>query len=272
MERPSPTLAPRNLAGLLDETFTIYSRHLLGLIGLVALVQVPVNLASWLLFGLFGEGGWAITAAVALGLIGAVFVYGAGVYAVGQQYVTGMISIRDCYSRAWWRARSLSTIALILVAGLLFFLLVPTAASQSAMILLVLLMLLPAIAVAIYWTFGVQAVMVEGYKPLEALRRSYALVKGSWWRIFGITLVLWLVVTGLGIVVAILFALIAALAGFEVTSALGTALRFLASLLVEVVVPPIVVIAGTLLYYDMRVRKEKYDLATLSREMGIASA
>ena len=114
--------------------------------------------------------------------------------------------------------------------------------------------------------------MVEGHKPLEALRRSYALVKGSWWRIFGITLVLWLVVTGLGIVVAILFALIAALAGFEVTSALGTALRFLASLLVEVVVPPIVVIAGTLLYYDMRVRNEKYDLATLSREMGIASA
>ena len=31
---------------------------------------------------------------------------------------------------------------------------------------------------------------------------------------------------------------------------------------------PIVFIAGTLLYYDLRVRKEQYDLSALSQEMG----
>ncbi len=42
--------------------------------------------------------------------------------------------------------------------------------------------------------------------------------------------------------------------------------------LMYVVVMPVLFIAGTLTYYDLRVRKEQYDIETLSREMGAAAA
>ena len=42
--------------------------------------------------------------------------------------------------------------------------------------------------------------------------------------------------------------------------------------LTYVVVMPVLFIAGTLTYYDLRVRKEQYDIETLSREMGAAAA
>ena len=45
-------------------------------------------------------------------------------------------------------------------------------------------------------------------------------------------------------------------------------LDLLGGIAVEIVVAPIVFIAGTLLYYDLRVRKEQYDLSALSQEMG----
>jgi hypothetical protein len=40
---------------------------------------------------------------------------------------------------------------------------------------------------------------------------------------------------------------------------------------VAVLVPPVPLIATTLLYYDLRVRKESYDIATLSQELGTIS-
>ena len=42
--------------------------------------------------------------------------------------------------------------------------------------------------------------------------------------------------------------------------------------LTYVVVMPVLFIAGTLTYYDLRVRKEQYDIETLSRKMGAAAA
>ena len=58
----------------------------------------------------------------------------------------------------------------------------------------------------------------------------------------------------------------------EEATAMSKTVELLGSLLVAVVVPPVGFIAGTLIYYDLRVRKEDYDFATLSQEMGVASA
>jgi len=53
---------------------------------------------------------------------------------------------------------------------------------------------------------------------------------------------------------------------------LGVLFELLGSIVVAVAVPPIAGIASTLIYYDLRVRKENYDLTTLSQEMGVAAA
>ena len=46
-------------------------------------------------------------------------------------------------------------------------------------------------------------------------------------------------------------------------------LRFFGILAAGTVVSPILAIAWTLLYYDLRVRKEDYDLGIMSQELGL---
>ena len=247
----------------MDETFAIYGRHLRRFIILVAIVQAPVSLVSILLSQVFG-GGWAIGLFVVLiGALATVLVYGAAVHAVGQQYVTGKISIGDCYARAWHRVLTLVTLTAIFVSTLVW-LLWALSGDQPLLASIALVMFIPVFALLVFGG-AIQAVVVEGYKATGALRRSFMLIRGNWWRLFGISLVFALGVSGLAILVTIPFAL----AQLDPTSVLSTVLRDLGGLVVETVALPVLFIGGTLLYYDMRVRKEQFDLSVLSREMGL---
>ena len=87
---------------------------------------------------------------------------------------------------------------------------------------------------------------------------------------FGISLVFLLVALGLGIVLAIPFALLSLVVGGGPTSGLSDWILALGRVVVGVGVPPVLFISGTLLYYDLRLRKEEYSFAGLSREMGMA--
>ena len=255
----------------MDETFAIYGRHLKRFIVLVAVVQAPVTLISILLSQVFG-GGWAIGLFVGMiGSLSTVLVYGAAVHAVGQQYVTGKISIGDCYARAWHRVITLVTLTAIFVSTLVGFLWL-LSGDQPLLASIALVTFIPVVALLVFWSVAIQAVVVEGYKATGALRRSFGLIRGSWWRLFGISLVFALVVWGLAILVTIPFAVPAQIAQLDTTSMVNTVLLTLGGLVVETVAPPVLFIGGTLLYYDMRVRKEQFDLSILSREMGLAPA
>ena len=254
VERQSTTLPARGLGDLLNEAFAVYVKHLWRFIALAAVIQVPITV----IVQVAGTGAVAYGLGLALGGLGSIFVYGAVAYAVGQQYVTGHIDIGDCYSRVWWRIVSLTLLALILALSI--------AAGASLSILIV-----PAIALLaylVYWSVAIPAVIVEANKPVEALKRSFRLVRGSWWRIFGITVVVTLVLIGLGLLIATPFALAPRIAA----PVIGDVFGLLGSIGVAVAVPPLAGIASTLIYYDLRVRKENYDFTTLSQEMGLATA
>jgi hypothetical protein len=94
------------------------------------------------------------------------------------------------------------------------------------------------------------------------------LVRGSWWRIFGIAFVVTLVALGLAILVSAPFVVLKLATGSSQSSTLGILLDFLGSVVVEIAIAPVVFISSTLLYYDLRVRKEKYDLTVISQEVG----
>ena len=254
----------------MDETFAIYGRHFRYWIALVAVVHVPVTLASVGLVQL--SGGVAMTVFIALlNVMGATFAYGAAVYGVGQHYVTGGVVIRDCYTRVWWRARSLVVLGLLaslVWAALLF---QPSYEEQPLLATLVVFAFPLAIVIGIYWFVAIQAVVVEGHRVVPSLRRSFALVSGSWWRVFGLALTMALVAFGLGIVTIAPVAVISWISGAGLDSGFMTVAIAVGRILVSVVVPPVLLIGWTLLYYDMRVRKEEYDVAALSRELGIVA-
>lgn len=265
------TLLPRNLGTLLNETFSIFGKHLWSFVGLVAITQVPLSLLSMFLLQLFdgeGNGGLGSLAAVfVLGVLGNMLTYAAVVYAVSQQYLTRGIMIRTCYYRAWWKIISLVMIAAALSATMLAVVALPLFTDGNWSLLFAAVLVVPALALTIYWSMAVQAVIIEGHRMIGALKRSLNLVRGSWWRIFGITIVLSLVALGLAILVRLPFELAIVASGTVDGSLLSNIWVVLSDIMIRIAVLPVLFIAGTLLYYDVRVRNEKYDLATLSREL-----
>ncbi|MEU6311748.1 hypothetical protein [Streptomyces sp. NPDC047014] len=138
-------------------------------------------------------------------------------------------------------------------------------------------LLLPAVLVAVWLQtrFGLApaAAVMEEARPVTALRRSTALVKGNWWRIFGITLVGGMIGGSIAYVIQIpfqfigMFGLIPAMNGGGVTD--GTDIAGLIAGFVFVLVC-VLIGAGTsqmfqlgyvqlvssLLYVDQRIRQE----------------
>ncbi len=112
-----------------------------------------------------------------------------------------------------------------------------------------------------------QAIVLEDRGPLEGIGRSWRLVGGSFWRTLGIMLLM-------GVLTYIIAAFPASIASFALTIASGNALdslvrnQIITTLLSEVgqiVALPLQLAIFTLLYYDLRVRKEGYDIELMAQ-------
>lgn len=106
----------------------------------------------------------------------------------------------------------------------------------------VLLPVILAPYLAVRWQFIGQSVMIEDRRRWAALDTSALLVEGTWWRVFGIMVVITLIQLGpLGL--AALSSAAPPLIEATVTSLVGS------------LVLPFAVAAQTLLYYDLKARK-----------------
>jgi hypothetical protein len=109
--------------------------------------------------------------------------------------------------------------------------------------------------VSIRWTFWPQAVVLDATGPVGSLGRSWRLIAGSTWRVVGYALLFGLA-TGVlqGLLAQIGLIVIDALAAIlaePVRLVLGFAINTLTALLLAPVVP----VAMTLLYIDLRIRR-----------------
>jgi hypothetical protein len=118
---------------------------------------------------------------------------------------------------------------------------------------------------AIRWTVAYAALLAERVNPVRGLGRSWALVRGNWWRTFGILFLVSILVSIIQAAIGGLFTGIAALLpglSDDVRAGAVTVVAALVSALVGAVTP----IAITMLYLDLRVRKEGVDLDQLARQ------
>ena len=185
-----------------------------------------------------------------LGFILSVLVLGATVYAVIQQQLGRSISIGESYRRS--RQRIVPEI----ITGILFAL----ALFASAILILFIGIGIPLfIYLLVIWYFFVPPIILEGKGPLAALERSRELVRGSWWRVFGIGVVFVLIEFGLLVVGSIAASILASLipAMGDILNTGVVALLF-----------PINAVGATLVYLDLRTRKEGYTLEEMASEIG----
>lgn len=142
--------------------------------------------------------------------------------------------------------------------------------SLLAVPILFLIAFLPLIYAYVRLVFAPQAIVIEGCGPIEGLRRSWNLVKGAWWRSFGILALLYLLQLFL-------------VGGPTSMTQLGTLMLavnnpLLAGLIAElvgsilyIIFTPVSMAGMTLLYFDLRVRKEGLDLEYMVRDLETAA-
>ena len=125
-----------------------------------------------------------------------------------------------------------------------------------------LLFIIPGI-IAAAWTFAMQqAVMIEGRTAGDAFSRSQELSRDNFKHI--------LLTSGLMFVIVML-----AMAGFVVVLQLtveSERLWTLLSTVALVAINPLAAVVGTVLYYDLRIRKEAFDVAVATERLGDAPA
>ncbi|MEW2632166.1 hypothetical protein AB0903_11010 [Streptomyces sp. NPDC048389] len=124
-----------------------------------------------------------------------------------------------------------------------------------------------AIWLWVKFAFAPAAAVFEGQGPIAALSRSARLVRGDWWRVFGIALLAYAMAAAAGYVIQLPFLFLSLLApafgGDAATSGVA-----LAVVIVSAVIPLLAMLTGqaltavfpqlvvSLLYVDQRIRKE----------------
>lgn len=108
-----------------------------------------------------------------------------------------------------------------------------------------------AIYFGIRWSFAIPVIMLEGLGAREAISRSSDLVRGTWWRVFGIIIVL-------AVIAAVISGLLNLIL-FFVPEVRGTVANIISS--------PLTMIGTILLYFDLRLRAGEYTIEMLEAEL-----
>jgi len=285
---PAPIrFRPMPLPELLDELFRLYRRHFSLIVGVALLVALP-GLVWSLVTGVYklnstsyanlvtttgstatlnGQQLSNLLGTILLGLVGGFFLLPISVGAVyravtnaalGRPATIGSI-LRETLAR-YFPLLGLIGLGILLFIGWII-------AETIGFILLILpgfAVFCGAVYLAVRWSLVVAAMMAEDIGPIRGLGRSWNLVSGSWWRTFGILLIVTILQGIITYALYILFGVIAAL--FSTTGDFQAALVQVGGTLLSAVVSPITTIAVTLLYFDLRVRKEGLDLDQLAQQ------
>jgi hypothetical protein len=292
------------IADILDETFEIYKSKFVLLIGIAAVLYVPLLLLQSafqiqpkalmsrgtserdiaLIVGTLAVLGLAYILALAL-------VTGALTFGVSDSYLQRETSIGACYRRmlnASVLFRFLWTNVLVFLAYI-GALIVPMAvlfggvglitwsgrAGAAAMVFGILLVvagvvgIIVPIHVLLRLVLVTPSFMIESQSPIGALRRSWELMKGNTGKALAVLFIV-------GIATTIIQGFISLPFQFaDVREALRTGqasahtpwLTTIVNTITSTLLLPINSIVAIMLYYDMRIRKEGFDLELLAQDL-----
>ena len=282
-------LRPLNLGDILDGSFKVIRRNprvTLGLSAGIAVLQgIVVATTQSLAIGrlshaidntdpsnprvdvgslLRGEG----TALVG-GLFGALFAVilaGMLTVVVTQDVLGNKLSISEVWGRVRPKLGRLVVVSLLVT-------IVP--------FLALFLCLVPGVGLWGMWAVAVPALIVEDGGIGQALRRSWALVRGTFWRVVGIRALGFLIVSVTSALIGVPFAIVAGLVtGHSLfqTSGVGALnvpigyilITTVGSIIATTFTAPVRAAIDALIYVDLRMRKEGMDLVLQQAAAGLA--
>lgn len=283
-----PNLRPLRLGELLDRAIRLYRANFLTFIGIIAVVYVPLMIlqtaASALLSSsmlqsfstpedIFSNTGyWAgILFTLVLALVQFILVQGiatgALTRAVADNYLGRKTSILDAYrgiGKSWLTLVGALLFLGLLAIALFLWWMVPCIGwfTGLGMLLFMLTVVNPLVP---------PVVVLESQGVLGAVQRAWSLARRRFWPVLGYVLVLGLfsliVVNGPAAIVNVLLGQLLPSFGDPTTSVvLAAVIQGLVSLVFILIYYPLQMAAFTLIYFDLRVRTEGFDLALLTME------
>ncbi|MFC1715915.1 hypothetical protein ACFL6S_19755 [Candidatus Poribacteria bacterium] len=287
----SNLLRPMSIGDILDGAISLYRSNFLLLVGIAACVYVPFYILALLI------NPWVQTF---LKLVIPVFVAAVVTVAISERILGRQASIASSYRRAGNRLGpfigALLLMVLIMIpvgivmlisvgifTGIATFLssmLGIPAVGMFAGIIIGLIMVawigISVLAFMVWLLFVPQAVLLEGTGATRSIGRSIELIKGSFWKTLGVLVLVYIAILLVGTIVGLVGGVIAAVLSGGIDSAGGfvsSMRKFqeipIASGVTDLFLEPFRMIVITLLYYDIRVRKEAYDTELMAEELAI---
>jgi hypothetical protein len=227
-------------------------------------------------------GAWVASAGLSglVGWLAGILLTGMLTVVVGRAVFGGTIGAGEAWARIRGRLPALlglvalEALGLILLAGGVGVIIGATAAAGNgpAAVLLGFPLTLTSVAVVVYLyvalSFAPVLIVLERLPVFEAMTRSFALVHNSFWRILGIRMLTWLVVSLLAGAVAVPFEFLGHLAGGSSSVLVAATVGAVGAVIGRIITIPFDAGVVVLLYTDRRIRSEAFDLVLQSGATG----
>jgi hypothetical protein len=275
-------LRPLSLGEILDRTFTLFRGSFWLFMGISAIPRVLTLILSlaqiFLLlplgFGGIGQRGSAPPTEAVLrglmafsalaflsfvvGLLVVLLTQGATVTAVSELYLGRSITIADSFRRI--RGDLGTLLGVLILSGL-------------AIIAGFIFLIIPGFYLMCRLLVGVPAALAEKIGPTEAFERSFSLTSDNAGRAFVILLLYFALSMGGAMLFVLPFEIGVFMArGNPSMTMFWTAMMQVGGFIASVFVTPILTIASAVFYYDLRVRKEAFDLQMLMSPLAAPAA
>jgi hypothetical protein len=294
-------LRPMGAGEILDGAIRLYRDNFASLILITAAIYIPAYTVGQALTGLLpmppGDYGQLLRFTGGFGsallfLLGYPLGSGALAYAVSEYLLGRPVALRDVLRgvRGWLPPLAgavgvsaalilgIVTFSMVLVLAMFLSIGLPRLATQTGAAFGATLAVLtigaasvPLVTIFIRWQLFPQAVVLERSGIRGALARSWSLTAGSFWRLLS-------TMSLLTVLVEVVRVAIAGIGVAAMTLAFGRSLETVAWLgqstytLTGVVLEPVRMAAMTLIYYDLRIRREGFDLERLAAEVAKGTA
>ena len=255
-------MAPRGIGEILRAAFQLYRRHWRTLMAIAAVVVVPLTLVQYGIGHWFRSNGqqlqdqaevstsfWAVASASLLAALVGLLLYqvltGAITRNIAAEVAGEDLGLEQSYRFGFARLGPILVVSILV--GL-------------ATLLGLIVFIIPGIYLGVRLAVSTQALVVEGKRGTDAMRRSWDLVGGHWWHAAFTILIA-------GLITAVMNAVITA-----PFSAGAWLVQGIAAAVATTVTLPYGALVGVLLYLDLRARKERLDLDTLKTDLQTSAA
>jgi MFS family permease len=280
-----PRLRPLGIGEILDTAIKIYRSRFATLVKAVLLVVAPVQVLSAIVqisipqdtidpvtqevdvASAVGAGA-ALVIVTLLGFVAAQLATATVFKIISSAYLGEHEDWRSSLSFA---LRRLHRVIWVAVLPVLFLgLVVGVSVVLAILLTLWSIPFILAFAVLLFylyfcWYFAIPALLMEECRGTKALRRSRQLVKGRFWPSFGTVVIATMLA---GIVAAAMQGAVLAVVLNTESELIRTVAQAIAGTATSALVTPFSAAAILVIYFDLRVRKEGFDLELLARTLG----